>query len=156
MFVILNWNLPLGSFSRCNWISASFWPPQRTEKGLWQHPKAHLHHCWPRVVQDICFHLLCLAAILFFHVSDVILSLMSPHYMFSNLLLLHRQNSINVVMYRNCANANFSAKTAEMKPPIVVMVRFARINKKDGMCTYQQIWSVTVPFDLSHLTFVIQ
>lgn len=46
--------------------------------------------------------------------------------------LVCSENNINVVLYGNCAQEAFDSKTADIEPPIVVVVRFARIVRREG------------------------
>ena len=47
-----------------------------------------------------------------------------------------RENSINVVLYGDSAQKAFDKKTEDIKPPIVVLLRFAKIARKEGDFDY--------------------
>ena len=46
--------------------------------------------------------------------------------------ILRRQNSVEVVVYGNIANQTFREKTEDLKPPIVVLIKFAKIKERAG------------------------
>ena len=46
--------------------------------------------------------------------------------------IMCRENSIYVALYGDSAQNAFDKKTADIKPPIVVLLRFAKIPRKEG------------------------